>query len=539
MEQKVKQAAQSLNRLEITANKRQRITSAPYSTHLETAQKKCDEITEELWRLTSLSMDVERKLLNHNIAVLGLSMNILEKKDMESVTDDFGEGHLYASTEGDHQPKENRHSFSAGTTEMTEVKNRLRELNLKVASDADAERLGPPPDTPIGHIEQLEESVRLLIESHAFTTRNLQTSLSQSQGMIEQLKLRERDQSVAIIDHTARNEDLDRRLIQTQKEFDRVQNELEEREMLIVSLKNEVQRAEEEVRIAETAAAGREAEGLRREKSLRRQEVDRLNDELAQKDARVIELTQQLDTLRSQFSSAQKRMAALQSELSSQSHQHERSIRELESEFIDLKSENAMLKAEKDEILGSRRQRAEEARLQRELEESRFKSRSSEFETTTLLAEIESLKTQNSQLTRELEVAEMDRTSVSSNDSSREKELESRCSELQTELSSILDDFERLTSQFIDHESFRQTLEAQIDGLRSQCHNLQTELAEERVRVMGRNHDVGSSGQGVEQTSVGTLRSEFRKMVQEMRNEHIAALKVTSICSLVLTVGGV
>jgi len=53
---------------------------------------------------------------------------------------------------------------------------------------------------------------------------------------------------------------------------------------------------------------------------------------------------------------------------------------------------------------------------------------------------------------------------------------------LQAELSGILDDFELLTSQFIDHESFRSTLEGQVDALRAQCHALQTELAEEKVR---------------------------------------------------------
>jgi ribosomal protein L29 len=93
-------------------------------------------------------------------------------------------------------------------------------------------------------------------------------------------------------------------------------------------------------------------------------------------------------------------------------------------------------------------------------------------------------------------------------------------------LSSILDDFERLTSQFIDHESFRSSLEAQIDSLRDQCNNLQTELAEERVKSLGRGGDSSSPLQGTEQTSTTTLRSEFRKMVAEMRQEHLTALRV-------------
>src|SRR5271170_4107877 len=127
------------------------------------------------------------------------------------------------------------------------------------------------------------------------------------------------------------------------------------------------------------------------------------------------------------------------------------------------------------------------------------------------------------------------RSSLGSNDSSRERELEMRCNDLQAELSGILDDFELLTSQFIDHESFRSTLEAQVDALRAQCHALQTELAEEKVRILGQrgNSDglspvqsVANGGGGQGQTSTVTLRAEFRKMVSELRNEHIAALKV-------------
>jgi len=84
LEQKVKQAAQSLYRLENAASKRQRSNSSVNAnSHLDTAQKKCDEISAELWRLQSLEMDIERRLMNHNAAVLGLGMNIMEKKAME------------------------------------------------------------------------------------------------------------------------------------------------------------------------------------------------------------------------------------------------------------------------------------------------------------------------------------------------------------------------------------------------------------------------------------------------------------------------
>jgi DNA repair exonuclease SbcCD ATPase subunit len=577
LEQKVKQAAQSLYRLENAANKGQRSgTSVNANSHLDIAQKKCDEISAELWRLQSLEMDIERKLLNHNAAVLGLGMNIMERKAMEGgMTDEFGEEHLYIGHE-DEENQPPRFSLSgsrsrsisdnvaqlvdgnisnAPTAEVVEAQTRLRQLNFHIATIARTD-ISPSSDNLTSYIDQLEQNFQALTDSHTTITRDLQKSLSESQRVIETLKLRERDQSAAITDHTSRIEDLERKLLQTQKEFDRVQNELDDQDTLVDNLKQELDTAREEARIAETAAMGREAESLRREKSLRRGETERFTNDIVQKDKSITDLSSQLNGIRQQHDSQQQQSRDLQSKLDDQARQHDVAIRELETQLVMLKSETAMLKAEKDEILGSRQQRAEEARKQRELDQQREKYRTSVAD-EPLKQELETLKKRNSQLTRDLQYSESERHSTEESLSrqievlekqiashtdtvvvamdktggqstgAREKILEARCVELQDELSSILDDFERLTSQFIDHESFRQSLESQIDTLRGQCHLLQTELAEEKVRYLGR--DVSSPVQGgfaTEQTSTGTLRTEFRKMVAEMRNEHTAVLKV-------------
>jgi len=577
LEQKVKQAAQSLYRLENAANKGQR-GSNPINanSHLDTAQKKCDEISSELWRLQSLEMDIERKLSNHNAAVLGLGMNIMERKAMEGrMTDEFGEGHLYIGHEDDENPPR-RFSLSgsrsrsisdnvaqiakgsisgAPSAEALEAQTRLRQLNFHIATLARTD-MSPASDNLISYIDQLEQNFQALTDSHTMLTRDLQNSLSESQRVIETLKLRERDQSAAITDHTSRIEDLERKLIQTQKEFDRVQNELDDQDALTDNLKRELDTAREEARIAETAALGREAESLRREKSLRRGETERFTNDLAQKDKTIADLSSQLSGIGQQHDSQQQLARDLQSKLDDQARQHDVAIRELETQLVMLKSETAMLKAEKDEILGSRQQRAEEARKQRELDQQREKYRTSIVD-EPLAQELETLKKRNSQLIRDLQYSESERQSAEEtlarqievlekqiadkagmavvavprddgqSTGDREKMLETKCTELQEELSSILDDFERLTSQFIDHESFRQNLESQVDALRKQCHTLQTELAEEKVRHLGR--DASSPVQGgfaTEQTSTGTLRTEFRKMVAEMRNEHSNALKV-------------
>lgn len=579
LEQKVKQAAQSLYRLEYAASKRQRSNSSVNAnSHLDTAQKKCDEISAELWRLQSLEMDIERRLMNHNAAVLGLGMNIMEKKAMEGrMNDDFGEGHLYIGQdhEDDESPlrrfsisRDSRSRSISGNSaqtaygistipsaEVTEAQTRLRQLNFQIATIARTD-ISPASDNLLSYIDQLERNFQTLNTAHTTVTRDLQTSLSESQRVIETLKLRERDQSAAITENTARIEDLERRLLHTQREFDRVQNKLDDQDALVDNLKQELDTAREEARIAESVALGREAESLRREKSLRRGETERYTNDLAQRDRSIAELSSQLSNIQQQHGSQSQISRDLQSKLDTQTQQHDLAIRDLETQLVMLKSETAMLKAEKDEILGSRQQRAEEARKQRELDEQREKYRTSVAD-ESLVQELEVLKKRNSQLTRDLQYSESERQSTEQTLSrqiellekqvsdhadtvvvsvdrgggqaatDRERILEERCKELQDELSSILDDFERLTSQFIDHEAFRQNLESQIDVLRGQCHNLQTELAEEKVRHLGR--DATSPVQGgfsTEQTSTGTLRTEFRKMVAELRNEHVTALKV-------------
>src|SRR5271155_4387757 len=479
LEQKVKQAAQSLYRLETAANKRQRVdTPAAASAHLDTAQKKCDEINQELWKLSASSMEIERRLLNHNAAVLGLGMNILERKATESgMTDEFGEGHLYVSNDNEDRPASRRSSARLSMSErtpprqvtapprqvtvtvpppeFTEAHRRLRELNFQVATMTQPD-IGTPNttsenilslieslDTHIRRladshtvltrdlqtslseshrmIEQLklrerdqsaaiadhtartEDLDRRLADSHTVLTRDLQTSLSESQRMIEQLKLRERDQSAAIADHSARTEDLDRRLVQTQREFDRVQNELDEQDVVIQNLRQDVQTAREESRIAETAAQGREAESLRREKSLRRGEVDRFTTELGQKDVTIAELTKDITSIRSESEQSRSQAKSLESKLEEQSREHDVLIRDLETQLVMLKSETAMLKAEKDEILGSRKQRAQEAKFQRDLELQREKLSQTSHSEQLLLADIESLKSSNKQLSHTLD----------------------------------------------------------------------------------------------------------------------------------------
>lgn len=493
-------------------------------------------------------------------------MNILEKKAMEvGMLDDFGEGHLYLSSENsDYLMK--RFSTSSRTlalpAELSDAQNRLRDLNSRLTEITHSDTTTVEPDNILSHIDQLEKSIDMLTTSHTNTTETLQTSLSESQRMIDQLKLRERDQSAAIHENTNRMEDLKRRLTQTQKEFDRAQNELDERDIVIENLKQEfLASAIERVSIAESAAQAREAENLKREKNLRKadadkfnSEISRLNSEAMQKETIIEELTRNFESIQAQHESAQEDVVTLQSKVDEHSRQHSEVVQELEAQLITLKSDNANLKAERDEILGSRQQRAEEARLQRELEEQREKLSSVVQSNNNLLREIQELESCNSQLTHDLEISQSDRVAIEESltrqissleeqlaekvdpsEPSHEKQLEDRCVELENELSSILDDFERLTSQFIDHESFRQTLESQVDALHAQCHTLQTELAVEKVRCLGRNGDAHSPIQGNnEPTSTTTLRNEFRKMVAEMRNEHIATLKVFLVKTLLI-----
>lgn len=207
--------------------------------------------------------------------------------------------------------------------------------------------------------------------------------------------------------------------------------------------------------------------------------------------------------------------------------QMDNDMRELEGKVAELSTEVAMLKAELDEAYGSRKQRAAETAQARAAAAAlEAANKGPQTVDPGLLEEVEALAAKNYELMEELALLKAEKNTGGA-------DLERRCKVLQMELDGMLADFENLTKQSIESENDRIKLEGVIDGLRDKCEGLETTLADQRVQWLGvrtpgpdgKLVGGGRYGDG-ESTSTHVLKTEFKKMMRDMRSESIRALRV-------------
>jgi hypothetical protein len=111
---------------------------------------------------------------------------------------------------------------------------------------------------------------------------------------------------------------------------------------------------------------------------------------------------------------------------------------------------------------------------------------------------------------------------------------------LKRELAATLADFEDLTRASVEAEREREDRDREVDRLRDEIERLETLLSEEKVSKLGMGMSrsvTGSDGVpmsaglgGGSTTSSGVLRSEFKKMMRDMRADHGKTLRVSFTC---------
>ena len=94
---------------------------------------------------------------------------------------------------------------------------------------------------------------------------------------------------------------------------------------------------------------------------------------------------------------------------------------------------------------------------------------------------------------------------------------------LKKELKDTIEDYELMTKQSIEAEKERDRFEDKIDALEQKSESLESQLSEERVKWMG-----VKQGAPTETTSTMVLKTEFKKMMRETRAEQMKAFKVSS-----------
>jgi len=173
-------------------------------------------------------------------------------------------------------------------------------------------------------------------------------------------------------------------------------------------------------------------------------------------------------------------------------------MQNFEGEMVRLQTELTVARAELDGAYGTRAQRAAEVASH-----------------PALLQEISDLKERNTTL---------------EGAGSGNVELNQRVQTLQKELSETIGEYEVMIKSSIEYEKEREHLENTIDGLRDRCETLETQLSDEKVKLLG----VKSSGppgsresMGASNTSTSVLKNEFKKMMRETRAENMKALRVS------------
>lgn len=270
-----------------------------------------------------------------------------------------------------------------------------------------------------------------------------------------------------------------------------------------------------------------ELEDAREDRDITRVELDAL---MSESEGRLKNLEAEIAALKeakriTEEASNVSQMQLLQKER--QMGQMDNDMRELEGKVAELSTEVAMLKAELDEAYGSRKQRAAETAQARAAAAAlEAANKGPQTVDPGLLEEVEALATKNYELMEELALLKAEKNTGGA-------DLERRCKVLQTELDGILADYENLTKQIIENEKDRIKLEGVIDGLRDKCEGLETTLADQRVQWLGMRTPGpdgklvggGRYGDG-ESTSTHVLKTEFKKMMRDMRSESTRALRV-------------
>lgn len=423
---------------------------------------------------------------------------------------------------------------------------------------------------------RFETEVAALKEKHLAREDNLGLELSTLSSQLDQLEnvLDQRERDMVAADTKAKN--LLDELRATQLEVGRRRSEarIAREELTAVMIQLDKQRRVDAQRqMEDNSGRGKDAAELDEERKSRFEQQEALFAQLKDKEELLMVLQGELEDAREDrditkveldalMSESEGRLRNLEAEIAAlkeakriteeasnvsqtqllqkerQMGQMDNDMRELEGKVAGLSTEVAMLKAELDEAYGSRKQRAAETAQHRAAAAAlEAANKGPQTVDPGLLEEVEALAVKNYELMEELALLKAEKNTGGA-------DLERRCKVLQTELDGMLVDFENLTKQSIENENDRIKLEGVIDGLRDKCEGLETVLADQRVQWLGvrapgpdgKLTGGGRYGDG-ESTSTHVLKTEFKKMMRDMRSESTRSLRVRLICPLLTSPG--
>ena len=174
----------------------------------------------------------------------------------------------------------------------------------------------------------------------------------------------------------------------------------------------------------------------------------------------------------------------------------------------------------------------------RQLQGLEERSAAHDTERQNLQAQIAHLQTEVTIARAELESAYGSRAERAAEANEEvKKELTTKVDILQKELRELIPEYERTVKQSVEAEKERETLETTVDSLRDRIEGLEARLSEQKVKTMGKSalQLPNAATQEVEKpadrgigegTSASIMRSEFKKIIKDMRTDHFKSLKV-------------
>ncbi|KAB8304544.1 hypothetical protein EYC80_003928 [Monilinia laxa] len=196
----------------------------------------------------------------------------------------------------------------------------------------------------------------------------------------------------------------------------------------------------------------------------------------------------------------------------------EKEVEDISMKVAELQTEVVIARAELDGAYGSRAQRAAEVAsnpaIQREIDAMTNKNKA-------LQEQMDALHNKNFMLQGEIAALQAARSPAPNN-----AEAEAKLKELKKELAETIEEYEVMTKASIEWEKEREKLEAEIDKLRDEKENLESQLSDEKVRWLGmKSPGDGSVTPGLGNTSTTVLKNEFKKMMRDTRAEGLRALR--------------
>ncbi|KAJ2957032.1 hypothetical protein NQZ79_g7192 [Umbelopsis isabellina] len=278
-----------------------------------------------------------------------------------------------------------------------------------------------------------------------------------------------------------------------------------------------------------------EAESLERQFKANKQAMDKMKNEINLKESSFSTIQLELDSVKENLIAKTKEEERLFASEQQIHKNHELQTQMLKQELTDLANKMRQNANQAEELISSKNQRLMAAnehieRLENDISQLRNRASNTITAQPQQSGELQSLRSQMDEICRSRDMIEMELgitqkqlretqealLTAQSQFTVRESALLLQCSSIETDFEAIFKEYERLTRNITDFASERHAYDERIRELLQYKNEIQTELADEKVRCL----QVGK-----EPNSTQTLRREFRKLMSEVKAEHVRELE--------------